>query len=269
MKKLNNNDSGFSAVELILAIVILALIGTVGWLVYKNHHKTTSASAATVSTAKPVYSSTKTTTVTNPYTGWKSFCSSYGGLCLKYPSNWSLATKSVGVDPDGTIAPEPTTTEANITSPSGNVTVEYQPYCTQLAAPPAGTYTDNVLSVTSPTSTPGFKIVKAVSSYQGSSSSNISENLYLTSNAVVQQNGITVGSHTNTTGNDDESAAGFFENTKSTISTSNLQCLNVGSLNNSAGGNYLNFSSIAEAQAWFSNSEVQTANQILSSVSYN
>ena len=264
MGRLKNNQQGFSAVEVVLVVIIIALIGTVGWLVYKNHHKSTTASTASTTTV-PTTSTKSTTTTTqpvNPYAGWQSFCSSYGGLCLKYPSNWTLKTTSEAAST--TI----NTQEADITSPSGNVTVEYQPYCTQLSAPPAGTWTDNVLSVTSPTSTSDFKVVKAVSSYQGSSSSNISESLYLTSNSVIQQYGITVGSHTNTTGDTDEAAAGFFANSKSS-DPSNLQCMNVGSLKNSTGGNYLNFSSTSAAQAWFSNSEAVTANQILSSVSYN
>jgi hypothetical protein len=41
---MNNNQKGFSVVEVVLIVVILALIGTVGWLVYKNHHKSSAAS---------------------------------------------------------------------------------------------------------------------------------------------------------------------------------------------------------------------------------
>ncbi len=264
MGKLNNNQEGFSAVEVVLVVVIVALIGVVGWLVY-NHHKTTTVSTVSANSTKPTTSTNATTTPTqpaSPYAGWQSFCSSYGGLCIKYPSNWKLKTTSEAAST--TI----NTQEADITSPSGNVTVEYQPYCTQLSAPPSGIWTDNILSVTSPTSTSDFKIVKSVSSYQGNNSSNISESLYLTSNSVIQQYGISVGTHTNTTGNTDEAVAGFFANAKSSA-PSNLQCLNVGSLKNSTGGNYLNFSSAADAKAWFSNSEAVTAKQILSSTSYN
>ncbi len=259
MKKISKNQKGFTVVEGLLIVLILVVIGGVGYMVYHNDHKTKTTSVSTTSATKPA---TSIKTTTNPYAGWQSFCSSYGGLCLKYPSNWTLKTTSEAA------SATQNTDEADITSPSDNVTVDYQPYCIQLAAPPAGTWTDNVLSVTSPTSTSDFKVVKAVSSYQGSSSSNISESLYLTSNTVVQQNGITVGTHTDTTGDVDESAAGFFENAKSS-DQSNTQCMNVGSLKNSTGGNYLNFSSTADAQAWFSTSEAQTADQILSSISYN
>ena len=124
------------------------------------------------------------------------------------------------------------------------------------------------MSVSSPSGTSDFKVVKAVSSYQSSSSSRVSESLYLTSNIVVRQNSIVVGTHSDTTGNIDEAAAGFFKNTNS-INPSNSQCMNVGSLKNSTGGNYLNFNSTSAAKAWFSSSETKTAVQILGSVSYN
>jgi hypothetical protein len=37
--KLNKNESGFSIVEAVLVLLIVALIGTIGYLVYKDHHK--------------------------------------------------------------------------------------------------------------------------------------------------------------------------------------------------------------------------------------
>jgi hypothetical protein len=266
--KLNKNELGFTAVEAMLIVLILAVIGFGGYYVYHTNHKTkttvTSNTANKMTSSSP--NSTKSTTskpesVANLYAGWDTYCSKFGGLCLKYPSNWILKTT---VEP---VSNSLNTHEANIMSPSGNVVVQYQPYCTELMAPAPGTYTDDILSVTSPSSNSNFKIVEAISSYQGSSSSNISENLYLTSTSVVTQNNITPGVQTNTTGITDEATAGFFMNSKST-NPSNLQCINVGSLNNSTGSNYLNFSTTSAAQAWFGNSEVKTAVKILSSVNY-
>ena len=40
MKRLQKNQAGIGAVTTILVVVIVALIGVAGWLVYKNHHKT-------------------------------------------------------------------------------------------------------------------------------------------------------------------------------------------------------------------------------------
>ncbi|HSW85574.1 MAG TPA: hypothetical protein VLF79_03135 [Candidatus Saccharimonadales bacterium] len=41
MNEISKNENGFGAVGIILIIVILALIGAVGYLVYKNQHQTT------------------------------------------------------------------------------------------------------------------------------------------------------------------------------------------------------------------------------------
>ncbi|MEI7683174.1 MAG: hypothetical protein WCJ24_02650 [Candidatus Saccharibacteria bacterium] len=42
MNKLKNNQSGFGALELILIIVVVGLLGLVGWYVFnKNNSKTT------------------------------------------------------------------------------------------------------------------------------------------------------------------------------------------------------------------------------------
>lgn len=265
MLKIRKNQKGFSTVEPILIIVIIALIGVVGWLVYKNHHKTTTVSTTNTSSSKPVTSTKLSTQPTNPYAGWQSFCSSYGDLCLKYPTSWTLKTTTEAV------STTQNTEEANITSPSGNVTVQYQPDCSQLVGPPAsGKYNDAILSVTSPPGTSNFKVIKGISSYQSSTSNHISESLYLTSNLIVQQQKITVGTFSNATGTGDEAAAGFFENPSlNNPNDSNAQeCMNVGMLD-SSGANYVNFSSTNAAQEWFSNSEVQTADQILLSVGNN
>ena len=53
MNKLSKNQKGFTAIEAVLIVVILVLIGVVGWLVYKNQHKTTAVKIATTSSNKP------------------------------------------------------------------------------------------------------------------------------------------------------------------------------------------------------------------------
>ncbi len=49
MYKYSKNENGFSAVETILIVVIVILIGVVGWLAYKDHSKTTTNYVATTS----------------------------------------------------------------------------------------------------------------------------------------------------------------------------------------------------------------------------
>lgn len=70
MDKIKKNEAGFSAVEMTLVIVIVALIGAVGWLVYKNHHKTTTAAITSTATSstKPATSTKTTTSATQPTT---------------------------------------------------------------------------------------------------------------------------------------------------------------------------------------------------------
>ena len=100
MKKINN-ESGFSAVELILVIAVIALLGVVGWLVYKNNHKTAISTAlanGTSVTTKTKTTSTSATTV-NPYSGWQSYTLKYEKLSFKYPANWVASdTSSSGID---------------------------------------------------------------------------------------------------------------------------------------------------------------------------
>jgi hypothetical protein len=94
--KLQNNEKGFSAVEVILVVVIVALIGVVGWFVYKNHNKTTNLNAATSlsnkpATTTPAKSTTATTQPSNPYAGWKTYHSILNsGLSFMYPPTWSF-----------------------------------------------------------------------------------------------------------------------------------------------------------------------------------
>jgi type II secretory pathway pseudopilin PulG len=81
MKKINNG-SGFSVVELLLVIVIVILLGFMGWYIYHNDHKTN------VNTTK---SSSTSTTI---YSNWKTFVTSYQKLSFKYPNNWVLTDNS-------------------------------------------------------------------------------------------------------------------------------------------------------------------------------
>lgn len=85
MKKLSKSELGFGTVEIILVIIILALIGVVGWFVYKNQNKTTTSSNTTTG---PV----NTPTTVDPYADWTAYSSSDGQYSLKYPKTWVKAT---------------------------------------------------------------------------------------------------------------------------------------------------------------------------------
>ena len=92
MNKLKEDGAGFSVVELVLVIVIVALIGVVGWLVYKSHHKTNTVSINTTSTYKPAISTKTTTTkvTPSPYAGWNTYTLAKEKLTFRYPTTWAI-----------------------------------------------------------------------------------------------------------------------------------------------------------------------------------
>ncbi len=81
MNKKSKNQKGFTVVEGLLIVLILVVIGTVGYIVYHNDHKT----KASVSTTA------------NPYAGWKSY-TNLSPVSFKYPSNWTVTTSPGGSD---------------------------------------------------------------------------------------------------------------------------------------------------------------------------
>lgn len=87
MGKLQDNETGFSVVEIVLVVVVIALIGTVGWLIYKNHHKTTVSSST--SNSAPKTTNTKTLTVT-PSNSPQVFTANSYGFQFTYPQKWSV-----------------------------------------------------------------------------------------------------------------------------------------------------------------------------------
>ncbi len=91
MGKLRNNQKGFGAVEGILILVIVALIGVVGFMAYKNHHKTVSSSTTLTSKSSSTksVSSNNQNQPANPYADWKQYCDTEGKVCFKYPASWT------------------------------------------------------------------------------------------------------------------------------------------------------------------------------------
>ncbi len=63
MKKLQKNQSGFSAVEVLLVILILVIIGGIGYMVYHNNHKIVNVTSAASTTPVKSKGSSKTTTL--------------------------------------------------------------------------------------------------------------------------------------------------------------------------------------------------------------
>jgi Tfp pilus assembly protein PilE len=248
MRKLSKEQKGFTLVESLLIVLILVVIGGVGYMVYHNNHKTSSttntASKTTISS-----SSNKSTTAPNPYAGWQQLCSSSGGLCMKYPSNWKLS----GSDSDG----------YTITSPSGTIAVAYMPNGTPdrglYGYENAGNCPSNVMSVTAlTTNASSLDIVQAITNCTANVNANATS--FTPSSSVipaseVASQGLKAG-HT-----DNNSLDITLVNSKTSSST--RQLLYISNLSNTTYG------TSAAAQQWFNSSDVQTAGKILSSVSYN
>lgn len=83
---MNKKQRGFSAVEGLLIIVVIAILIFIGWSAWKARHK---------DEVKP---STSTSTTTKPqepkhedeYAGWKTYTSSGEGFSIKYPADWTM-----------------------------------------------------------------------------------------------------------------------------------------------------------------------------------
>lgn len=82
MNKLKKNKSGFGAIGLTLIIVIVALIGVVGWMVYKDYHK----KVAPTYTAKTTDASTQL----SPNSPKKYLTIKEWGVRAAYTSNYNL-----------------------------------------------------------------------------------------------------------------------------------------------------------------------------------
>jgi Tfp pilus assembly major pilin PilA len=115
--KLKYNQKGFTAVEGLLIVLILVVIGAVGYMVYHNEHKTKIVNATSTSSNKPA-TSTKTTTATTTKqtssapsstcpsitnaaqvpSGWQTYTSSKYSYSISYPSSWSVTNSGGSVD---------------------------------------------------------------------------------------------------------------------------------------------------------------------------
>ena len=97
---------------MVVGIIVIALIGGLGWLAYNNFVAKKAPSAPQGQPSVSTKTISPPSIVPDPYTGWLQYCSNQEKSCFKYPSTWS--TQNAGsVDPKGDgIA---------LTSPSGTL----------------------------------------------------------------------------------------------------------------------------------------------------
>ncbi|MDB5163566.1 MAG: hypothetical protein JWS12_183 [Candidatus Saccharibacteria bacterium] len=93
MKK---NEQGFSVVEALLIVVIVAVIGAVGWYVYRAQKNTTktynTAAQAQTGEAQPKKPTPKPPAPADITAGWKLFTSAKLGYTIRIPDGWTLLT---------------------------------------------------------------------------------------------------------------------------------------------------------------------------------
>lgn len=78
------DQSGFSVIEVLLVVLVVAALTVTGFMVYQRHKSTSSTSTAARNT-------TQTTTnevQTDPYAGWTTYTNSTYGISFKYPPAW-------------------------------------------------------------------------------------------------------------------------------------------------------------------------------------
>lgn len=255
-----DNQTGFGAIEVLMAFVIIILIGTAGWLVFKDHSKKIPVALSTPKTTKTSQPASVPSTGPNQsqFAGWQPFCSSYGGLCLKYPATWKFT--------QATYAPGQSVTGQEvdtITSPSTNVTVSYMP-----SAQVTGARRREDIKVIDviPTAVSALEVVKLIDYVNGSPTEYAVEDyVTLTSAAHALNSASTIFTPGAVVNNTSEPPYHQFTNPERPGDIGQ-QLLAVTISNGNPGSNF--FSTNAAAQAWLDSSEVQTAGQILDSVTY-
>jgi len=102
--ELKNSKSGFTVVEALLIILVLAVVSFGGYYVWHSQHKTNTSptSSSTVNTKTSV--------------GSQKYCSNQEKACFYFPSNWT--TKNVG---PGSSVDDSGGDGVSLTSPSGMV----------------------------------------------------------------------------------------------------------------------------------------------------
>lgn len=95
MKRLDKSEQGFGTAEGILIVVIVVLIGVVGWFVYKNHNKTVTSATTTSTTSTTPTKTTTPTPVTDASAKWTRVSSFNNKFSLLIPDGWKVNVSQV------------------------------------------------------------------------------------------------------------------------------------------------------------------------------
>src|SRR5437016_1411541 len=92
-------QSGFSVIEALLIVLVVAALTVTGFVVYQRHKSTSAMNSAATTPNQTTVQSQNTvaqSAPTNPYDGWMTYTSSNGEFSIKYPPTWHLSTASEG-----------------------------------------------------------------------------------------------------------------------------------------------------------------------------
>lgn len=90
MKK---QEQGFSAIEVIIILVIAGIIGFAGWFVYNRSQSKETSNTASPSTATSATATTAPVAV-DPYADWQAYTMTSTDISFKYPKAWTATTSS-------------------------------------------------------------------------------------------------------------------------------------------------------------------------------
>lgn len=116
MYKLFKNQNGFGAAPLLLVVVVIALMGFIGWYVLKHKNTLNNVSVLTVSSTTPPEKTKSTSSTTQLFqlpSGWQWYANTLYGFKLAYPSSWGQPQTSAskgeitGTDYRVTFSPGP------------------------------------------------------------------------------------------------------------------------------------------------------------------
>lgn len=103
---MKTNQKGFSVLEILIVVVVVGLLGAVGWLVYDRQKSKTSNQETNTQTSEQKSntqigeqkqeSAKQETKVVDPYEGWKTYADSKLSYSFKYPDTWSVTPINYG-----------------------------------------------------------------------------------------------------------------------------------------------------------------------------
>jgi hypothetical protein len=253
MQNINSNQSGFSIVEGVLIIVVVAVLGFIGWTAYNSYiGKPATKPSTKVSNQPSNQTSSPSNTQTqqptqqpNPYADWQSYCSISGGICFKYPTDWQE---------NETSSSEPSSDNVTVVSPSKEIQVSYRPNVVGIGGHcnPATCYftAESIDKIAAPNNL-GLEVIKGI--FTNKSSGSIAAYYFLTSADRIEPYHLQLNQAVD---------VGFFAGN---LFTSPLNNSVVEEMMVRVNGPDNGFSSVADANAWLAKSEVVTGGEILSS----